>query len=291
MNNDLCLCLSADVLRHLTREERGYLDSVFKRFDGYPRLEQIWLLMDEAWEALGCDPNFMDERIIAFYRHPVWLLNGLFIEQHSESLAHRRAFTEWIVRQAPKRVADFGGGFGTLARFVGQALPQAQVEIVEPHPHPVAIALAASTPNVRYVPRLTGEYDLLIATDVFEHVPDPLGLCEDTAAYLKVNGLYLIANCFYPVIKCHLPQLFYFACSWDAAMQAMGLIPEDRVRYGRAYRRRGELDLASARQVSDRARSLYPFICTLPLPKKGYTRLSTLAMTLLVKLTMVAKLM
>ena len=74
----------------------------------------------------------------------------------------------------PVLVADYGGGFGVLALLLGAALPKAQVELVEPHPHAAAIALAAYTPNVRYVLELTGSYDLLIATDVFEHVPIPL---------------------------------------------------------------------------------------------------------------------
>ena len=97
-------------------------------------------------------------------------------------------------------MADFGGGFGGLARFIGAALPQASVDVVEPHPHPATIALAADTPNVRFVPELSGDYDLLIATDVFEHVPNPIALAASTASHLRVGGSYLIANCFAPVI-------------------------------------------------------------------------------------------
>ena len=161
----------ARILQHLTTAEKEYLEGVFDRFGGYPELEQVWSLMDEPWVELGCDPLNMDERVTAYYQHPVWLLNGLFVERHELSLDNRRRFTQWIVAQAPQRVADFGGGFGGLARFIGEALPNAQVEVVDPHPHPAAIALAADTPNVRFVPELTGEYDILIATDVFEHVP------------------------------------------------------------------------------------------------------------------------
>jgi hypothetical protein len=223
--------------------------------------------MDEAWVALDCDPNQIDERVTAYYRHPVWLLNGLFIEQDSQSLSHRRVFTDWVVHQSPNRVADFGGGFGGLARSLGRALPTAQVEVVEPHPHPAAMAMAENTPNVRFVPVLTGEYDLLIATDVFEHVPDPLALCADTAAYMKLDGQYLIANCFAPVIKCHLPQLFHLEIGWDAALSALGLLPGKRVSYGRVYTRLGEFDITAACKVSDCARKLYPLVDWLPLAR------------------------
>jgi len=262
------------VLQHLSAEERQYLEAVFDRFNGFPSLEQVWMLMDEPWIELGCDPLNMDERVTAYYRHPVWMLNGLFIEQHAQSLENRRVFVDWVVRQAPARVADFGGGFGGLARFIGEALPNAQVEVVEPHPHPAAIALAASTPNVRFVPELSGEYDLLIATDVFEHVPDPIGLAAETASFLRDGGVYLMANCFTPVILCHLQQLFHFNMAWDSAMQTMGLQPGERVGYGRAFRRTAsDFDIAAARRVGDCAKRLYPVVRLLP---RGQARIGNL---------------
>ena len=52
--------------------------SVFDRFDDFPTLEQLWLLMDEVWVELDCDQKIIDERIDKYYSHPVWLLNGLF---------------------------------------------------------------------------------------------------------------------------------------------------------------------------------------------------------------------
>ena len=261
---DLAELVPPLVLQHLTAEERDYLTEAFTRFGGYPSLEQVWQLMDEQWIALNCNPEQLDERVTAFYRHPVWMLNGLFIEQHAQSLENRRVFTDWVAKQKPARVADFGGGFGGLARFIGRVLPGSQVEVVDPHPHPAAIAVAASTPNVRFVPELSGKYDILIATDVFEHLPNPIELAAETAAHLRLGGQYLIANCFQPVIQCHLPQLFYFQVAWDPAMRAMGLVPGERVQYGRAYRRLGELDVPAARKVAECARKLHPWIQRLP---------------------------
>lgn len=252
------------VREHLVDAELSYLLSVFERYQGYPSLEQLWQLMDEQWYAYGCDPMQMDERVTAFYNHPVWLLNGLFIEQDAQSLAYRQSFTDWCTKHSPARIADFGGGFGGLARFIGATLPQASVEVVEPYPHPAAIALASGTPNVRFVPELTGQYDLLIATDVFEHVPDPIGLAASTADSLGIGGHYLIANCFASVIACHLPQLFHLSIGWDQAMQAMGLQPQGRVQYGRAYKRTGQLDEPLARRAEALARRVYPWVQPLP---------------------------
>jgi len=114
------------------------------------------------------------------------------------------------------------------------------------------------------VSELSGEYDILIATDVFEHVPDPIGLAAETAEHLRINGRYLIANCFTPVILCHLPQLFHFTVSWDAVMQAMGLEPEEKVAYGRSYRREGVINVPAAREKGEYSRKIYPLVSWLP---------------------------
>lgn len=262
----------------LSDTEKQYLREVFERFQGYPSLRQLWQLMDEQWNALACDALVADERIHAFYGHPVWLLNGLFIEQDGPSLGYRQSFASWIIDRAPKRVADYGGGFGRLARFIGQALPQTRVDIVEPYPHQGAVALARPLDNVHYISALQGHYDLIIATDVFEHVLDPIGVALQTASHLRESGIYIMANCFSPVIQCHLPQLFHLQAGWDPAMQAMGLNPIERLQYGRVFQATGRLNEAAARRVERLARRLYPFIQRLP---RGRARLGSALVGLL----------
>jgi hypothetical protein len=253
---------------NLSPAERQYLSTALKNGEA-PDLDGMWVLMDAAWDACQCDPEIMDGRIARFYAHPVWLLNGLFIEQHAESLSNRRDFTECVASLKPKRVADFGGGYGSLARMIGARCPDAEVNIVEPHPHAAAIKIAEQTTNVRYVSEFSGEYDVLIATDVFEHVSDPLGLVESTAAHLRVGGEYLIANCFWPVIRCHLPSTFHFRYSWDAAMAAMNLKPGKTVAYGRSYKRVGQVSAAAARKIERRSRCWFGLIERIPVRIRG----------------------
>lgn len=261
---DLTHWIAIEECKLIKEDDQTWLATVFERFGGYPDLEQVWTLMDESWTELSCDPVVINERISAYYSHPVWVLNGLFIEQHAQSIYHRRRFVDWIIRQSPRLVAEFGGGFGGLARMIGQALPTAEVEVIEPHPHPIAIARAEKTENVRYRPALSREFDVMIATDVFEHVPDPLQMVADTAKHLRMGGQYLIANCFAPVILCHLPQTFHFRYSWDFALRVMGLEPRNSVGYGRVFVRTGQLNLDAARAVEKRSRTLWHVTQYLP---------------------------
>ena len=220
--------------------------------------------MDLAWEECGCNHSLGEKELMRFYSHPVWLLNGLFIEQHQESLGHRHSFTSFVAQLEPKRVADFGGGFGALARMLGTRCGQIKVEVIEPHPHPLAIELAKETANVRYVAELNGEYDVIMATDVFEHVRDPIALVEKTSQHLVLGGHYLMANCFLPVIRCHLPENYHWHWSWPLAMQQMNLQPGPVVAYGRIYQKVGPVAAAAARLVEQRSRKWCRRIENLP---------------------------
>jgi hypothetical protein len=213
-----------------------------------PTLEQIWLCMDVVWDQLRCDNRHVDpDKTDVFYGHPVWLLNGLFIEQHPESLRNREIISNWIARTGGMRIADFGGGFGTLARMIATKCPQTCIEVIEPYPHPVAVAKSRQFTNISYRRELCGEYDVIVAMDVFEHVSDPLRLVYETARYLKCDGIYLTANCFYPVIKCHLPVTFHFRHSWNRVMRMMRLRYIETVCYGYAFQKTGHADLLAAR--------------------------------------------
>jgi SAM-dependent methyltransferase len=195
--------------------------------DGNINLHQIWQLMDQVWDNLGCDNNDLDQdKITAFYKHPIWLLNGFFIEQHELSLQHRHVISNWIVQQLNDvngNVLDFGGGFGTLARMIANKSNSIKIDIYEPYPSDFSISQCSCYPAISFVDNLNDKYDFLVSTDVLEHVPDPLELLWQMIESVNMNGYLVIANCFYPVIKCHLPSTFHFRYSFDEFAKVMGL--------------------------------------------------------------------
>ena len=249
----------------LNSAESRAIEEMLSQVGSDPSLEQMWLLIDQAWERCGCDNrNLHPERIAAFYGDPVWLLNGIFIEQHSLSIGHRQAITRFVAPLSPRHVVDFGGGFGTLARLLAAALPQAEITICEPYPPRHGIESCQPFASIFFVPELTSKsFDVLVCTDVLEHVPDPLSLLATMVDSVRPGGHLLIANCFYPVIACHLPCTFHLRFSFDAFCRAMGLevLGPCEGSHATIYRRSQllELDWQRLRMMERRSQQLFPW--------------------------------
>lgn len=195
-----------------------------RKKEGLNDLDQMWYLMDLIWSDMGCDNKQLDwEKIGQFYSHPVWLLNGLFIEQHELSMQHRNSISDWVVNNKFQNVVDYGGGFGTLARLIATKDNAINVNVYEPHPSNFGVKRAAEHDNISLISHLNGQYDCLISTDVLEHVPDPLKNFSDMIDSVRTDGYLIIANAFFPMIKCHLPQTFHFRYSFSVFAKMMGL--------------------------------------------------------------------
>lgn len=209
-----------------TQEVEEIKRLLLKSANTFPKLEDIWKLIDAVWDELCCNSKKLDlDKIRAFYNHPVWLLNGLFVEQHELSRQHRRAISNWIGLRKDEinSVLDYGGGFGTLARLAVENNNNLFVDIYEPHPSKLAIAKVEPYSSINFISSINRQYDCLVSTDVLEHVPDPLYLFAEMIESVRVGGYLVIANCFYPVIKCHLPTTFHLRYTFNQFAKIMGL--------------------------------------------------------------------
>jgi hypothetical protein len=206
----------------LTTAEQSYIRTWSQ--DSPPPVEMIWAAMDAAWEELGASSSIADSASMdAFYRHPIWLVNGIFTEVDPVSIGHREAIALEVAKAKPTVVCDYGGGFGALARRIAALLPRARVEIVEPYPHPTARILAQRYPNLAFVDRLPQRSDVVIAQDVLEHVTQPIALMAKLSSLLDAEGVFITASCFQPVIKCHLPETFHLLQTFRYCVAPLGL--------------------------------------------------------------------
>ena len=189
-------------------------------------LEQIWYLMDYVWDEMNLNNKNVNLDLLSqFYLHPIWLLNGLFIESHELSLLHRQSITHWVLgkleEKSVTRILEVGGGFGTLARLL--ALNTFVVEVLEPYPNSVALSRSSKYSNITYVSEPCPPYDALIAMDVMEHLIEPIDFLRNMVKWVKLDGFLIFQNHFAPCIKCHLPSTFYLSFGFESLANLFGL--------------------------------------------------------------------
>lgn len=203
--------------------DREYLSQF--NLDEPPPVEQIWREMDKAWDSLGLSKTakFSDQQLADFYCHPVWILNGFFSASDPQSCAHREAIAKAVLNLPGKNIADYGGGMGELAIRMSRSNPNYEISIIEPYPSDIGRHRVAQFEKISYVPSFKGPYDLIIAQDVLEHLEDPIGLVAQLSNVTTVGGYLIFANCFYPVIKCHLPSTFHLSGTFNWVAKGAGL--------------------------------------------------------------------
>ena len=84
---------------HINKDDKNELKRLLSEpQDDRSDLEQMWFLMDKIWDEYNCDNINLDwNKIKQFYAHPVWLLNGLYIEQDEISMRHRGLISDWVI--------------------------------------------------------------------------------------------------------------------------------------------------------------------------------------------------
>jgi 2-polyprenyl-3-methyl-5-hydroxy-6-metoxy-1,4-benzoquinol methylase len=211
----------------LSEEERFEIDKLLSKCKNIPPTQkEVWGLIDDVWDTLGCDNENLDfDKMSAFYKHPIWLFNGIYIEQDEIALGHRRVITDWVIsnRNRIDSMLDYGGGFGTLDRMIAKRDMNLSIDIFEPHPNNMALKKASEFSNICYINSIKLKYDCLISTDVIEHCPDPLSILHEMIQSVKIGGHLLIANNFSSCIKCHLPSTFHLRYTFNLFAKLMGL--------------------------------------------------------------------
>jgi hypothetical protein len=229
-----------------------------------PLLDEMWYLLDYVWKELGCDNRKLkSNKIEAYYKHPVWILNGLFIERHDDSMRHRNELVTWCRNNwntNVRKILDFGGGYGTVARLFNREYPMAKIEVFEPFPIDLKSKLEPS--NISYTAMLGDNYDIVLAIDVLEHLQDPIETLLDLVALCVDKGCLILANCFRPVIQCHLPKNFHLHFSFDLIARLCGLKQIWRFSHSnvRIYQKHGDTKRKLVKLSARFSSILYPFL-------------------------------
>ena len=223
-------------------KEWNELEKYLKDFDEnkFLGVEDMWKIMNQVWNDMGLDSKEYDlEKLKKYYSHPVWFLNGLFIETDRESMRHRKSIAEYFKDKRRLKILDYGGGFGTLAKEIVRHTPSSQVDIFEPHAAEYAYTNIKDFKNIQIVNYLKEKYyDVLLNTDVLEHVEDPINLILIYNNCLKEGGLLISHWNFSPCIKCHLPKHYHFRYTFDKIIPLLGFSKEIKnIRHGHFFKK------------------------------------------------------
>lgn len=213
----------------LSQTDEKYLQSLPANL---PTVEWVWAEMDRVWDSYDINNRkaLSDQAIAEFYSHPVWLMNGIFSSLDSDSVKHRDLISQFTRDNGFKLIADYAGGFGELAMKMAKKSPNSIIKIIEPYPSGFGLYRLKGKENIEIKDTLgVNEYDVIIAQDVLEHVEDPVGLAIALSESVQDGGVIVFANCFYPVIKCHLPKTFHLRHTFRFVMAAYGLEYQGRL--------------------------------------------------------------
>lgn len=262
-----------DVLKSSSRwkDIEKYLGPYFHR---RPQLEEIWFIMDQVWDGMGLDnKNYSEKGLNEYYTHPVWLLNGLWIETDPVSMQHRKGMAQYVEGNNPK-VLDYGGGFGTLAKEIASYCPLADIEIYEPYASSFAYDNIAGFSNIKIVDKLETQYDYIFTTDVFEHIEDPISLIINFNRHLKNSGMLVAAWNFTPCIKrCHLPKHFHFRYTmhrWIIPSLGFSYVEKSKGGHGYVFKKEKEVSenlIKKAYKLAFISKAVYPLLRIVSLGK------------------------
>lgn len=246
----------------LSQSDVDYLEIIAKM--EHPSVDWIWQEMDRVWDVLGLDNRraLQGQAIGDFYAHPIWVVNGVFTATDPISVQHRDSIALFVSRLGVTYVADYGGGFGELALRLHALAPAVKVDIVEPYPSKLGMQRVKGDAGIRFIKEFENQYDCVIAQDVLEHVELPLELVEQLVHATKPGGYLIFANCFYPVIKCHLPSTFYLRHTFAWVVSGLGLQFVGQVEgasHALVFLRVGNVDMNRFKRIAGMAKFVGPF--------------------------------
>lgn len=232
---------------------------------------EIWAEMDRVWDEYNLDnrKKLDNQSLISFYKHPVWVLNGLFSNVDKASISHRMAIASFIIKQSVENesihIADFGGGSGVLAdQIIKQTKGTINVDIIEPSAFDYFIKKYVDNKNIRFTSNFNNtDYDIVIAQTVLEHVDNPIDVAIKCIQATRKNGLIIFGNDFNPVIKCHLPTTFYLRHTFryiitGKSIKYLGTIPG--CPYAQVYIKTNEINNKTIKTYESIAKIVGPIL-------------------------------
>lgn len=243
-------------------ELRKYLKG-FNEFKS-PNINDIWRILNQVWDDVGLDnKDFNSEQLSKYYSHPIWFLNGLFIEINQESMNNRKSIAGFFKNKKNLMILDYGSGFGTLAKEIAKITPSSKINIYEPYASKYAYENIQDFKNINIINNLKEDYyNVLVNTDILEHIENPIELIVIYNRCLKKGGTLISHWNFTSCIKCHLPKHYHFRYTFNGIVPLLGFSEEIiNERHGHYFKKIRDVrieDLSKAYKREKYSKLIYP---------------------------------
>jgi 2-polyprenyl-6-hydroxyphenyl methylase/3-demethylubiquinone-9 3-methyltransferase len=243
--NDQLICLGQ------ATPATQYPSSSWQYLQSFPDLisvDSLWQEMDRVWDETFAKHNkqYSDAFFAEYYSHPVWALNSVFSGIDRESVRNRVALIDCLKGLGVSSVVDMGGGYGTFLRLVKSHLPSLELILCEPYLDE-SLEEDLQDQGIATSRQIPAYADVYTFIDVLEHLTDPLGYLSRIVKTAQPDSLFIFGNCFYPVIKCHLPSTFYLRHTFSMAARLLGLQYISQVKgaeYMEIYKHKGASNIS-----------------------------------------------
>ncbi len=199
-----------DVLADLTHQDKADVQRRFEREQQDPGVTVREALAD--WHL---QPYVWHDSLADFYHQTdAFLFETLIWNRNPVKNQMRQWIGEFLLRDTPgpARVLTFGDGLGIDSHYLAQAghavdsfeVSEKCIRFAETFGKRMGTSITVIEHQGRIVPN---SYDVVVCLDVLEHVPDPKGMVQQLAGYLKPGGRLIVHAPFWfihPAVVTHL---------------------------------------------------------------------------------------
>lgn len=222
-----------ELLAHLTNQDSVTVRRRFEREQRDPGVT-----VREALAEWHLEPYVWHDSYADFYHHTdAFLFETLIWNRNPVKNQMRQWMGEFLARdvRGPARILTFGDGLGIDSLYLAQAghavdsfeVSEKCIRFAEALGERLGTTLGFIDHQDRIIP---DSYDVVVCLDVLEHVPDPKGMVQQLAGYLKPEGRLIVHAPFWfihPSVVTHLAANRTYSGDVARLYRPAGLRPID----------------------------------------------------------------
>ena len=133
---------------------KPYID--IENYKKLPEIDYYRSWIDKVWTDMDMNKHNHDQtKLLDFYRHPIWIIVGVFSECKPNSVINRfnHSCCLGFIQKKDLMIFESGGGYGALARIILSRFGEriSEYDIIEPYVNSLTNLLSEPFSNLSYL--------------------------------------------------------------------------------------------------------------------------------------------